>query len=344
MTGVQTCALPIFIAGASSCGDDVEGPTAQKLTFKVGAENYSCGDQAQRARERIADELAKEAEGCEREIQSACGSYSGPGKDQADKAKKACKDLKDKSNQAGNERKGEAGDMKKNADKSGDNGKGLGSMPQIPQMPQQGGGDDKPQENPPPQQENKTELAESKPPETQVSKIGADTKKSDQVGFGGSTDTRTSTVSPPPGGFGGNGLPLSLASLPNASLHDSHSGSGRDGTGSSSPGGGGGANLAGQGGASPSGTDSKTEPNSSNPYEIGGAAGGKLGAPKGFKSGSDPDSAVADAAKDNFKSDIGDTASKNASEQAAEEAIEDGYTVFRMVKLRYLELKKKGSI
>ena len=87
------------------------------------------------------------------------------------------------------------------------------------------------------------------------------------------------------------------------------------------------------------------EANAANPYEVSPGGGGKLGAPKGFKGGSDPDAVVAETAKSDFKADLGiDKGAGAADAKNPDDDVDNGYTIFKMVKYRYAELKKRGNI
>lgn len=275
--------------------------------------------------------------------------------------KNACKTAKTDGTDTAKDQadKGKAADD--NAKKNDDNAKkdgGMPQMPQIPQMPQQQS--DSPQQ--PPQQDAATSPtptdtgnSTSSQPSTEVSKIGDGTTGS------GSSSPGASGPTLPPSTVAAPGFPGFPGAAPAPGSNGNGTKLGENGNGAApavaSVGGGGGAsapsgalNTSGAsvpGGGDKSGAAGDKGAGDANPYEMNLSGGGKLGAPKGFKGGSDPDAVIADGAKNEFKADFGkDDKGRDVAggTQNPEDDPDNGYTIFKMVKYRYVELKKAGTI
>lgn len=343
-----------IIAGAAACGDD--SGTGQQGHFVHSGTRYACSGQSQRAREAIARELAKDAKACSADLKEKCAGIGGTDQNKAKDAEKACKEMEKKANNAGNERGNEAKKMDENANKSKDDGKkeqSAGGMPQMPQIPQQQGGDESPQQQADyPQATSPTPgSGESKPPEIETAKFDEDKDKTavPTVGFGNTTPTDVATVTAPGNSFSAQGIDPNLRGLASNSFGDKAEGGAVAAT-ASPPGGSGSGSLNSSGASLPGGGqqggDTAKGPNEANPYEIPVGSGGRLGAPKG-KTGGESDTALDAAASSAFKDDFkgGDLAGNgDGADMAAGSEEDPGYTIFKMVKYRYAELKKKGNI
>lgn len=320
--------------------------------------NNDCGSKTQKARQAIADKLKREAKECQQNVEGGQCSSGGPDASKAGKdAKKGCRDMEKAAEKAGNARKKEAGEMDKNGNKSGDNEKkgesAGGGMPQMPQIPQQQGGEEQqPQQQADyPQATSPTPGSESKPPEIETAKFDEDKDKTaiPAVGFGNTTPTSTATVTAPGNSFNAQGIDPNLRGLAANNFGDKPEGGAVAAT-ASPPGGSGSGGLNSSGASLPGGGqqggDTAKGPNEANPYEIPVGSGGRLGAPKG-KTGGESDTALDAAASTAFKDDFkgGDLAGNGTGTDVAAGGEEDpGYTIFKMVKYRYAELKKKGNI
>ncbi|MGZ3651346.1 MAG: hypothetical protein ACXVCK_11185 [Bdellovibrionota bacterium] len=321
--------------------------TGQKGSSDLGNSSSSAAAACEKNVATESRAAAKVASDCVKAIKDAC---SGVEDKNVDDAKKACKDAQKEADKAAKEADAKAGEAQKNADKNADNAKkeggGMPQMPQIPQMPQ-----DQAQNSQPDTSMNtnpSVTSATSSTPQTESDKLTENNPSGgSSVGFGLATSTNTATSTTSGGGnFGGGSMPFPSPA--------SHFGDNSLGGGGSSPGFGsmgGGSSGSGGGGTLNATGASQPEPakaaDGANPYEVGGGGGGKLGAPKGFKGGGDSESAAADAAKDSFKADLGGAADPSrdlASDKAEGEDPEAGFTVFKMVKVRYVELKKRGAI
>jgi hypothetical protein len=319
-------------------------------------ETNRCGEKTQLARQTIADELKREAKECKKNVDAAkCDGSAGSTAQQAGRdAKQGCKKMEEAADKARNARGNEAKEMGKNGGESKDNekkGESAGGMPQMPQMPQQQQGQETPQQQPAdyPTATSPTPDSENKPEQVAASKFDEDKDKTaiPAVGFGNTTPTDTATVTAPGNSFTAQGIDPNLRGLA------SNLGSGDDKQASvaasaSPPGGGGGGGLGGNssGASSPGpGATAEKTPDPNNPYEVPVGSGGRLGAPKG-KTGGESDTALDAAAtanfKDDFKSDGGGGGSGELAGAGEEE--DPGYTIFKMVRYRYVELKKKGNI
>jgi hypothetical protein len=293
-------------------------------------------------------DAAKIADDCASAIKAACSGVQG-----GEAAEGVCKKISTEANQIAAADDAKAAEAQKTADKNDENAKKEGGMPQIPQIPQIPQQQQEQQQQSNPNVNTGTDASiTSATAATPVEAVKLDSGATgaSAVGFGENTATNTSTTTSQ--GYPSYGSPGASAAAPyqaGSSALAPTSGSG--GGGSYSGGGGGSAGTGGGGalqntsGASAPGGGEK--PASDSPYEVSGGGGGKLGAPKGFKSGEGGDGAIADIAKDNFKADIagGDVGGAGAGDaKAGDDESESGYSVFKMVKARYVELKKRGSI
>ncbi len=336
----------------AQCGGVVAAPVAgaQNQNRDQGANTgvNSQATQCLRKKESYNNSAKEFAQDCDKAL-NKCSKFQ-----EAKDMQKMCKDLaKDAAKKAADNKK--SGDeTEKNANKSGDNekkGESAGGMPQMPQMPQQQQGQETPQQQPTdyPTATSPTPDSENKPEQVAASKFDEDKDKTaiPAVGFGNTTPTDTATVTAPGNSFTAQGIDPNLRGLA------SNLGSGDDKQASvaasaSPPGGGGGGGLGGNssGASSPGpGTTAEKTPDPNNPYEVPVGSGGRLGAPKG-KTGGESDTALDAAAtanfKDDFKSDGGGGGSGELAGAGEEE--DPGYTIFKMVRYRYVELKKKGNI
>lgn len=319
--------------------DNLEAMKAAALKSKDAAD-------CKRQVSAIADNAAKEADKCAEDIQKACKGISS-GEKEGEKCKKAKTDAEKKAKDAADKAK----EMDKNANKGEDNAKkeggGMPQMPQIPQMPQEQK-EDTPQDlatSPTPD----STVASSTAPQIETSKF--DDGKSDlatpQIGFGGGTNTNTHVGLTPNEAF-----PVQSYASDNIFRAPSTNGLGENGSPStvaaSSPAGGGGGGAGGSGNTSGSsrpgeGGDTAKGPDAANPYEVAVGSGGRLGVPKG-KSSTDADSPIDAAATANFNGDFKVDPQAGEQTAGAPEEEDPGYTIFKMVKYRYSELKKKGNI
>lgn len=319
---------------------------------RVGAVDKARNAKECFARNReAADKAEQAAQECHDKIKEACtGDAAEPGKKEAKKCLDAAKDAKKKKEQAGQKEKG-AGDNEK---KGEDNAKkdGGGQMPQMPQIPQQQQSQDQqPQQqadypqatSPTPGSDNKEkqEIAESKFDEDK------DKNAIPAVGFGNTTPVGTATVTSPGPSTTAQGFDSSRNPSNSNGFGDKPQAGSVAATGLPQ-GGGGGGGLNSSGASLPGGgqgAEGEKKANDANPYEVPVGSGGRLGAPKG-KTGGESDSALDTAAtsafKDDFKADP--NAGAGGADMASAGGEEDGYSIFKMVKYRYTELKKRGSI
>ncbi len=283
---------------------------------------------------------------CSKALKS-CSKYA-----EAKDMKKMCEDLsKDAAKKAADNKKS-AEETDKNAKKAGDNekkGESAGGMPQMPQIPQQGGGDNPSQTPTDYPTANSEGASSSTAAQIESSQFNEDKNgvSSPLVGFGNTAPTDTATVTAAPGGFNSDNFDSASRDLASSGLGE-HNGEGVGVAATASPPSGSGSGGLNSSGASlPGGgkaADGKS-PDPNNPFEVPVGAGGRLGGPKG-KSGGESDTALDAAATASFKEDFaanGEGSGSGDDDQAGSE--EDiGYTVFKMVRYRYKELKKKGSI
>jgi hypothetical protein len=344
----KDCSSSIQAAKACQAMSD---PAKQTACFGDAQSDASMGKGCLLYNQGQGEIAGKAADQCKSSIKSSCQDESV--KSEAEKEAKKCddagKDAKQTAKDQGDKAK-QAGDQ---ADKNKNNDNKMGGgMPQMPQMPQQQGdqGNQDQATSPTPNSENTATAASSTAPGVETNKF-TDPLTANGVAFGGSsTNTNTSTLKTDGPSFGSGGNFNSKDGL------GFNSGSGVGSGGSPLGGALGGGGSLGAGGGIGAGTlahdatgpDGKTDPNASNPYEINAGGGGKLGAPKGFKGGGDSDASIADAAKTEFKGDFtaGDGKGKDVASTNGnpEDDPDGGYTVFKMVKTRYQELKKRGSI
>lgn len=283
---------------------------------------------------------------CDREIREACKDFP-----EAMNEAKKCKYAADQADKKASEDDAKAKAAGDNADKNGDNAKKDGGMPQMPQIPQMPQSQDQPQ--------TPTSAATNTDPSVTSATATNSTESSNldggpatgasRVGFG-SNGTNTSTATSP--SYPGYSSPGSTQA---AADHVGENGFGAASGGSTaamgsygSTGGGGSASSNGTGASSPAPTGTAAATDAAAPFEVSSGGGGKLGGPKGVKSGGESDSAIDGGAKDTFKADIGATdAGRTLADDgkaSSDDESESGFTVFKMVKARYLELKKRGSI
>lgn len=337
----------------SQCGPAVMASAARGVnqTRDQGAANTGGNQAAQclRNRETNLNSAKDFAADCEKELQECSSDFK-----EAKDAKRMCGDLKKDAAQKAADTKKAGDEAQKNADKAGDNekkGESAGGMPQMPQIPQQQQGQETPQQQPTdyPTATSPTPNEEKKPEQVAATKFDEDKDKTavPAVGFGNTTPTDTATVTAPGNSFSAQGIDPNLRGLA------SNLGNGEDKGGivaatASPPGGGGGGlggNSSGSSSPAPGGATAEKTPDPNNPYEIPVGSGGRLGAPKG-KTGGESDTALDAAATANFKDDFkGDGSGGGSGELAGAGEEEDpGYTIFKMVRYRYVELKKKGNI
>lgn len=335
------CGGVVRARGAAAGGTQTRG--AQAPAAGANSEAEQClADRANHLKN--AKDIAKD---CERELKS-CRSFT-----EAKNAHDMCKGLARDAEQKERQTRQAADETKKNGDQAKDNekkGESAGGMPQMPQIPQQQGGEETPpqQQADYPQNNNPSTLSENKPPEIETAKLDEDKDKTavPAVGFGNTTPTDTATVTAPGGSFNAQGIDPNLRGLASNNLGDQPQG-GTTAASVPAPGGGGGGGLNSSGSSSPgpgSGGDQAKGPNEANPYEIPVGSGGRLGAPKG-KTGGESDTALDSAATSAFKEEFGATGDGTGQGEMAAGSEEDpGYTIFKMVRYRYVELKKKGNI
>jgi hypothetical protein len=326
------------------------GNGTQNGSSKGGKDSMSKTAQCESAAAKANRDAAKIADDCATAIKSACSEVP-----EGETAEKVCKDISAEANQIAAADDAKAAEAQKNADKNDDNAKkeggGMPQMPQIPQMPQQQ--QDQPQASNPAVSTGTdasiTSATAATPPE--AVKLDSGGTGSSAVGFGASTSTNTSTTTS--AGYPSYSSPGSSPAASGQYGSSSPLGStgGSSGGGSYSPGGGGSSGGTGGGGALQNTTGASApgggeKAAGDSPYEVSGGGGGKLGAPKGFKSGEGGDGAIADIAKDTFKADIGavDASGGAGDAKTSDDESESGFSVFKMVKARYVELKKRGSI
>ena len=300
------------------------------------------------ASKTAAEKAEKEAKECKEQIQKACQEVPS-GLKEGDKCGAAEKDAKKKKEEAAKKEKGAGDNAKKNEDnkKKEESAGGMPQMPQIPQMPQQK--EDTPQDlatSPTPD----STVASSTAPQIETSKLGDGQSDlaAPQIGIGIGTSTDTKVGLTPNQAF-----PVQSYASENAFRTPSTNG--LDGAGASnvsaasSPAGGGGGGSGGGGGNTSGssrpgeGGDTAKAPDAANPYEVAVGSGGRLGVPKG-KTTAEPDAPIDAAATANFNGDFKVDPAGGEQTAGAGEEEEPGYTIFKMVKYRYSELKKKGNI
>lgn len=314
--------------------------TGQAPGMETSADKYNAMKKCMGKASAMDKEAAKIADDCVKALK-VCKGVSG-----ADDAQKVCQKAKEDATKKGEEADKKGNEADKNAKKNEDNAKkekSDGGMPQIPPMqPPQDDKQDPQQQATSPTPDPTPQTATASKTETENNKFG-ESSASPTVGLGtDKTDPATSTIASP----GGSGYAMHDASPDRFRDSNGTGASGAPPLNIGSVGSGGGGGVPNGSGASQPG-EGKAPESKETTYEMNPGGGGKLGAPKGFKGGGDSDTAVAEAAKDAFKADLGVDARAPAGVPAAanpEDDPENGYTVFKMVRYRYAELKKRGNL
>ncbi len=298
-----------------------------------------------------AQKAAKLGKDCKDKISSDCTGLEGQDQEDADKSKKACDDAAKDADKAAKDDSKKADDAGKKGDQSKDNAKKEDSappqMPEMPKMPE-----DKKQDPPPTDSAPATSptpadssVAIASPPTPESSNF-ADSPANGVVFGETGTATSVSTIAPngTPGFGSGSSFVAPHDTAASRPLGDT--GMAANSGGATGGGAGGSAGAAGNlntAGASAAGEPVKAE---TNPYEVNAGSGGKLGGPKGSKSGGESDSVLDASASANFDKDFkGDKGHEQGSDSGATaEDPDTGFTLFKMVKIRYSELKRQGNI
>jgi hypothetical protein len=297
--------------------------------------------QCERTAANQSRQAAQVADDCAKAIEQACSGIS-----EAKKEAKKCKKAADDARKKATEDEAKAQEADKNANKDADNQKKEGGMPQMPQIPQMPQNQSQDPQLPDPLASEPT-VSSATAAEIETSKIGDPLVNG--VGFGAdsSTDTATSTIAPLAGATAASyPIPQDVSPLGASSLGANGPAGGSFGSYGGASGGGGAGPLNTTGASAPGDGTKAAEAPASSPYEVNPAGGGKLGAPKGFKGGGEPDALVAEAAKESFKADLGLDQGRNLASEGDQggDETDDGYTLFKMVRYRYVELKKRGNI
>jgi hypothetical protein len=340
----------------SNCSSQIGGMgggSTQTINMYKGGDVKSKMESCKKQTSALNGDAGKIAKSCAQDLGKACEGVS-----EADPAVKECKKLAkeaDTKKKDADQKAAKAGeDAKKNDDNAKKEGSQGGGMPQMPQMPQQQQQQDQPQQATAPTPDNTNSgISTATAAQTETDKLTS-SQLGNGINFGGSgTSTSTASTVVPTPSFGGGGFANGkesgfgggFNSSTGAALAPNGANIGSGGSfGSGSSGGSSGASSPG------GGEGKKPEDGAASNYEIGGGGGGKLGAPKGYKGGGDSDSAIADSAKSEFKADLAAAADEKGKDMAGGtqsnpgDDPENGYTVFKMVKYRYAELKKKGAI
>lgn len=318
----------------ATCGVGSEGADKSNLkAMKKGADATGRAGACMGEKARLSHEVAGEQDKVCKKLAKSCKSYDPD-------AGKECQKSVDEAKKTAQENDKKKEELAKQEKKNDENAKKQdGGMPQIPQIPMPPPKEDKPED---PLAEKETPVEGTAPT---IATSALEEKKgsaSPSVGFGSTAPTDTSTTISTDGGGSYSGF--SADRIPAGSdFQNETSGASVPPTGGAGLGGGGGG-LNSSGSSSPGeAAAAEKAAESANPYEMQVGSGGRLGVPKGKSSG-DSDSALDAAATASFSGDIA-AATEGATGQAAEEEEEEtGYTVFKMVKYRYSELKKKGNI
>ncbi|HEY8278492.1 MAG TPA: hypothetical protein VIH99_02635 [Bdellovibrionota bacterium] len=336
----------------------------QAPTMENGRDTDAKGEKCLKDAQAVSSGAAGEATGCASSIRAACkGDAQQAGEKEAKKCEDAGKDAQKTADKNGEKAK-EAG---KQSDKNGDNAKkegggggddakkeGGGGGGGPPPPPPPGGGDDKPPpENPAQYPQNDSGLTQNTdtstaPAEETTSKLDEERFPSGSTFGADNAAGSKDSIAPATAALGAAGMPGwhggSGGFNPST---DSGGGSPMNTSGASMMGSGVGGGGGGSGNSLDKATSAadlpKPEPGN-NPYEINGSGGGRLGAPKGSKSGGESDSTLDASAASSFNSDVAISTDKATGDEAAPEEDDAGFTLFKMVKYRYSELKRSGHI
>jgi hypothetical protein len=332
-------------ASCPSTQDTDTGP--QRGTMEVASGNTQKASSCLKDKGDSSSAAAKIGNECRKRMESDCAGLAGQDQQDADKNKKACEDAAKDADQTAKEDAKKSQDASKQGDQNKDNAeKEKSSPPQMPQMPSPPKGDDKKPDTPQAASQpdiSSAKEADSAPaaPAVESSNFASDAPANGVAFSSSGTDMNVSTIAPAGTPSFGSG---SIFSPP----HDSASsrmpgdtgmaGGSGNGTGGSSGGG-----VPSSGVATPAAAAEAAAKPEGSTNELNLSVGGKLGAPKGLRGGGESDSFLDASATANFDKDFkGDKSQQNADAGAAEE--DSGYTLFKMVKGRYVELKRSGSI
>ncbi len=302
------------------------------------------GQQCSNANQLENERAAKAAGTCKEKISNSCkGKMRAVGDKEAKSCADAEKDTKKTAKENGDKAKQQGDNAKKNEDnkKKEESAGGMPQIPPIPPMPEKKGEEPKEAEA---TTATQPQVAVDPDPTMPAASKLDDGRVGNGVAFSTdtSTNTQTSTIAAPGGFSGSPTLPHEDKTFGDTSQAGNGAG---NGLGSYSSGGGSGAAAGMQSSASaPAAAEHPKTEAATEPYDLTPGGGGKLGAPKGLKSGGESDSALDAAAKDTFTKDLEVDGERAPAGEGVASDEDDGFTIFKMVKFRYAELKKLGNI